>query len=265
MRAFTTACLIAVAVGMDTTAFAQESSDDLAKQLSNPISALISVPFQYNLDYGAGPNGNGVQHTLKIQPVIPIELNKDWTVISRTILPLTFADGIFADDVFGMGDATESLFLSPKDSGIEGVTWGLGPVFLLPSATDSRLGGGKLGIGPTGVALYQKDKWTVGVLASQVWSVAGDPNRNDVSQLFAQPFVSYALGGGQTLSANLEASYDWNAGQWSVPLNIGYSKVFKIGNQSMSFQIGAKKYLVTAPGGPDWGVRSTLTYLFPSQ
>lgn len=265
MRALTTVCLVAVASALATTALAQDGSDELAKQLSNPISSLISVPFQYNFDYGAGPDGDGIQHTLKVQPVIPFELNEDWNVISRTIVPLTFATDIFPDDVFGISDTTESLFFSPKDSGIEGFTWGLGPVFLLPTATDPLIGSGKWGIGPTGVVLYQKDVWSVGVLASQMWSVAGDPDRDDVSQLFVQPFVSYALGDGQTLSANLEATYDWESEQWSVPFNFGYSKVFSVGDQPMSFQVGGKKYLATPPGGPDWGVRSTLTFLFPNK
>ena len=94
-------------------------------------------------------------------------------------------------------------------------------------------------------------------------SVAGDSDRPDVSTTFLQPFFSYAIGGGQTLSLNSETSYDWMGAQWTVPINVGYSKVFNVGDQAMSWQIGARYYAVKPAGGPDWGIRTGLTLVFP--
>jgi hypothetical protein len=256
---FTAACLTVCATG----AYAQDSTDELAKKLSNPVASLISVPFQFNADFGAGPSGNGTNFTTKVQPVIPFELNADWNVISRTILPITFADDIYTDDKFGLGDTNQSFFFSPKEP-TNGIVWGVGPVFLIPTATDPLLGTGKWGAGPTGLVLVQADKWTVGMLASQLWSFAGDTSRPEVNQLFMQPFVSYSLGEGQTLSANLEASYDWVGDQWTVPLNLSYSKVFTINKQPMSWQIGLKKYINPTANSADWGIRTGLTFMFPS-
>src|SRR5688572_19920508 len=144
---------------------------DLAKQLSNPIASLISVPFQFNYDSGFGPN-DGDRVTLNIQPVIPISLNEDWNMISRTIVPVIWQEDIAgpSGDQFGLGDTVQSLFFSPKAPGPGGIIWGVGPVFLLPTGTDPLLGGEKWGAGPTGVVLKQSGPWTYGMLANHIWS-----------------------------------------------------------------------------------------------
>lgn len=246
---------------------AAQDADELSKQLSNPVASLISVPFQSNFDFGAGTNGDGFGYLLNIQPVIPISLNDDWNLISRTILPVAFRDYLPPPDgnTFGLGDTTQSLFLSPKAPGPGGLIWGLGPAILIPTATDDFLGSGKLGLGPTGVALVQKGRWTVGMLANHIWSVAGEGGRPEVNQTFLQPFTSYALGSGRSITLNTETTYDWVGSQWTVPINLTFQQVFKIGTQAMSFQIGGRVYAEKPEQGPDWGIRTGLTLLFPEK
>ena len=38
---------------------------------------------------------------------------------------------------------------------------------------------------------YQPGKWVMGALARQVWSFAGDGDRQDVSQFLIQPFLNH--------------------------------------------------------------------------
>jgi hypothetical protein len=241
-----------------------QDADELAKQLSNPVASLTSVPLQLNYDDGYDAGGQRIQ--LNIQPVIPISLSADWNLISRTIVPVISQDDVVpgGGSHSGLGDVLQSLFFSPKTPTASGWIRGVGPALSLPSASDDALGTEKWSAGPTAVALKQTPAgWTYGALANHVWSIAGDDARNEVSATFLQPFLSKQLGMGRTAVVNLEASYDWGGEQWTVPLNVGYSKVSKIGGQLVSYQVGARYYLEAADGGPDWGLRFVFTLLFP--
>ena len=237
---------------------------ELAKQLSNPVAALISVPMQSNFDYGAGPDGDGFQYKLNIQPVIPITLNDDWNLISRTIVPYVYQDKwINTSSQSGLSDTVQSLFFSPKEPTSGGWIWAVGPVFLLPTATDDLLGTEKWGAGPTALVLKQENGWTYGVLANHLWSFAGNSNRAEVDATFLQPFLTYTTKKQTTYGLNTESTYDWINSQWTVPLNLSISQLLKIGGKPVSLLLGGRYYAEKSDNGPDWGLRFQITLLFP--
>lgn len=185
---------IAIVLAVSTSAASAQDSD-LAKKLSNPVASLISVPFQWNYDHGIGPT-DGDKVTLNIQPVIPISLNDNWNLISRTIVPVVWQDDIAGNSgtQFGLSDTTQSLFFSPKEPTAGGIIWGLGPALLFPTGTDDLLSTRKWGAGPTGVVLRQHGPWTYGALANHIWSFAGDESRSDVNSTLQT--ILFGLSGG---------------------------------------------------------------------
>jgi hypothetical protein len=254
--------LLAVA----TTAARGQDADALAKKLSNPVSDLVSVPLQLNYDHGFGSQDEGARWQLNVQPVVPFSLSSRWNLISRTIVPLVDQDGPLAngDRLSGLGDISQSFFFSPTTPTASGWLLGAGPIFRLPTATNDRLGGEHWGAGPTIVAVRQTTSgWTYGALVDHVWSFGGNPERPDTSDTFFQPFLAKQLGQGRTLTISAESSYSWDAHQWTVPLNVLFSRVSHLGSQPLSYQFGVRAFLETPDGGPDWGLRFNVTLLYP--
>jgi len=237
---------------------------ELAKATQNPIASLISVPLQNNFDWGGGPNGDGFQYKLNVQPVIPVSLSEDWNVISRTILPFVYQEKVIGtSSQSGLADTVQSFFFSPVKPAPGGWIWGAGPVLQIPTATDDRLGEEKWGAGPTGVALKQQGPWTYGLLFNHVWSFAGEGGRADVNRTFLEPFVSYTTKTFTSFAVNTESNYDWEQGQWLVPVNMAVQQLLKVGKQPIALQVGGRYYAQGPSGAPEWGLRFQLTLLFP--
>jgi hypothetical protein len=241
-----------------------DSSAELAKKLTNPVSDLMIVPFENNFDFGGGPKDDGFRYTLKLQPVIPISLGERWNVISRTIIPfIDQRDMIGRTHQSGLGDTLQSLFVSPKAPTRHNWFWGAGPVFLLPTATDDVLGAEKFGIGPTAVLLRQTHGWTYGALVNHLWSATGNSDRQDVSATYLQPVLDYTTKHHTTFGLGAESTYDWKQKQWTVPVLAHLSQLVKIGELPVQLKLSGKYYAEAPEGAPDWGLRFSITFLFP--
>jgi hypothetical protein len=245
---------------------AAEPSEELAKKSQNPIADMVSVPFQSNTNFNSGPF-NRTQEILNIQPVVPLHLNEDWNVISRTIIPLiSQPDPLLDSNTNGVGDITQSLFLSPAHPGA--LIWGVGPVFTVPAANDPILGTGKFLFGPTAVFLTTPGHWVLGVLLNNQWSVGGNSLRPPVNTFLAQPFVNYNMAHGWYLTTAPVITSNWLAAsgqQWTVPIGGGFGRVFRVGDQPVNASLSGYYNAIHPTGTSDWQLRVQVSLLYPEK
>jgi hypothetical protein len=247
-------------------AFAQDAPS-LVREAKNPFADLINLQFFYDATLGLGP-GHETQQALTIQPVIPFNVNADWSLITRTILPLIAQPGLAPGEGWtrGSGDTQLSVFLSPARTG--SLVWGIGPVFQIPSATHSALGQGKWGAGPTAGVQWSGELWTFGGLINNIWSFAGDASRPTVNQMQLQPEVNYNfrnnkdryLSFSPTITANWRAS---SGERWTVPISLGIGQLVKFGRQSVNLQATAYYNVVAPTGTANWTLELEVQLLFP--
>ena len=232
---------------------------DLAQELTNPIANLITIPIQMNFDNDIGRNDEGSKITTNVQPVIPFSVGENWNLITRTIFPIISQDKIYpgAGSQSGLGDITEQLFFSPKKPTAGGIIWGVGAVIIFPTATDSKLGTEKWSLGPAGIAITMRGPWTLGALGNHAWSIAGDSNRNDISNTFMQPFAAYTWPSAWTVSVQSETNYNWKSEKWSIPVNVAGAKLVKFGKLPVSLMAGVGYWLESPETGPE-GIRYRL-------
>lgn len=262
-------CALLYAAALPAAAYGQQPDTahhgDLAQQLQNPIAALTTIPFQSNFDFNGGPSGDGFAHTLNIQPVIPFRLSDEWTLISRTIVPVAYTERVSPHHEFGLGDTTQSFFFVPH-SGVRGLTHGFGPAVLLPTATRPAMQSRQWAAGPTAVAVQVHGPWTFGILANHLRGFADSADRQGrpaVNQTLLQPFINYNFGRGLTATVTTESTYDWTGGQWAVPIGGDLSQLVPVGGVTMNLGLQGRYWADGPSTAPEWGLRLQATLVLP--
>ncbi len=260
--------IAALAVALSVTSpicAAEQSAGDLAKASQNPVSTLISVPFENNLTFNNGPE-DAVFNTLNVKPVLPMGLTENWNLINRLIVPAIWqqepVDG--AGNVFGLGDVTYQAFLSPKKA--DTLIWGVGPMLIMPTGMD-RLTSDQWSLGAGAVGLVTPGPWVVGALVTNVWSVGGYHDAPNVNFFSGQYFLNYNMKGGWFLTMAPTITANWEAedsgDRWTVPFGGGFGRVFKVGKQPVNASLRSYYSPVRPDNASDWNVQATLVFLFP--
>ena len=247
----------------------EESKEELAKKLANPVAAMMSDPMKFHYDENIGADDKGSRTSMTVQPVIPIDFNPEWNIISRTIIPVVSQKNInyLPDpDIDGLGDIVTTQWFSPKAPSASGWIWGVGPVVSIPTASNEFLGSEKLSVGPSALALKQQGQFTFGFLGHHLISVAGENDRGDVSFTFMQPFFSYTTKTATTFGINTESTYVHEKEEWSIPVTVNALQVMKVGSQIMQFGANLRYWVDTPETGPEgFGFSIDVKFLIPAE
>lgn len=268
----------APAAGADTSKLTPEQQAAvqayIVKASQNPVGNIAIIPFQFNNNYALGPYAR-YQFNLNIQPVVPLMLSKNMTLIARTIIPvlanpsslppqLCPPNGV-CGSTFGVSDIQEQLFFAPKTKP-GALIWGAGPILQFPTASPDFLGTGKWSAGPAAVALVMPGKFVMGILATQLWSFAGKASTSQVNSGLFQPFINYNLKGNWAITTApiLTVNYAAPGNQkWSIPVGGGVTKTFKVGDQPMQLGVFYYSYVERPITTPQTQLRFIWSLLFP--
>ncbi|KAF2511212.1 transporter [Flavobacterium foetidum] len=257
-------CLLSLGLCAQETEKPGNSAQELADKLANPVASLISVPLQNNLNYGIGLY-NGVKYTLNIQPIVPFKLSDKLNLITRYIIPVVDQRNITGLNTheFGLSDATVTAFFAPKSTPL---IYGIGPAFLVPTATEKLLGTEKFGVGPSLLVMHQGKGLSVGFIANQIWSVAGASDRADYNTFYTQIFLSHSYKSGASWGVNAEITQNWESNSTLISLNPSLGGITKFGDQVVQLSVQPMIPIVGPRNiRPDWGLRALIAFVFPEK
>jgi len=241
---------------------------DLQKQSQNPVANLISLPIEIDVNRDVGYR-DSTQVVTTFKPVVPTHLNDDWLLVHRAIVPLIDQPKLSETSYSrsGLGDITYQGYFVPEEK-VGPFIVGFGPQVQFPTATDEVLGSDQWTVGPAAVGLLMEGPWVAGALLSNSWTFArSDSDRDRVRALTFQPFIDYNFEGGWYVVSSPVITANWNAekagDRWTVPVGIGFGRVFKIGTQPVNFSIRPYYNVHRPDDAARWSLQFNLTFLFP--
>jgi hypothetical protein len=224
-----------------------DDATEIAKKLQNPVGDLISVPFANYANFNVGPN-KGTQDILQLQPVVPIHVNEDWNVITRTVLPFVWSPSFqpaASVPSFGVAPTTFTAFLSPRNP-VDGWVWGVGPSVVVVKLA-----------GPI----------VAGVLVNNIFSLGGTmgPRGTRYSTFLLEPFFNYNLSGGWFVGTVpiITANWDTGGAKWTLPIGVQAGRVIKVGGKlPIKLEVGAYYNALRPTGGGTWQLLTEAALVF---
>lgn len=250
---------VATSILSATCSFAQQHED--VNAANNPLTPKITINLHdYYVPELSGLPGNRYANQFLLRGLIPSDMFGAPQLL-RFTLPVATAPEFPAGYSTGLGDLTlMDLFLVPGKK----VSFGLGPLIVLPTATDDVLGSGKWQIGAAGVVVAPQTWGLLAGLATYQTSFAGPDSREDVSLATFQPIVNFNLKNGFYLRSTATWNFDLESGNYSIPVGLGVGKVFQINDKVTMNAFVEPQYTVFdhGAGNPEWQVFAGVNFQF---
>lgn len=251
-----TALLVLLATSLPAlSAHAQEQS--LEQAASDPTASLMSLQLS-NWRTTNYHHSDADDSTYALRMALPYQVG-DQKNILRITVPVIARHPALND---GLSDITLFNMLTFDRA------WGrlaLGAVALLPTG-GSRRGAEQWGLGPSMGFVVQGESVIWGMLNQNIFSVAGDDDRDKVKTSSFQPVVTYKLGQGWTMGlSEMQITYDWRESRWSnLPLGLSVSKLQRFGKLPVQFNVQYEHNFADERVAPADVVRLTAKLLLPT-
>jgi len=258
-------CLLPLALSAE-----EKSMEELSQELANPLAQIWNLSFQYN---HTTLNGNLVEgdqtvDTTLFQPVLPVPLEGGYTAFARPVI--TYIKG---PTQIGLGSSTPGFvgeeehsqfgdLILPMGVGVvrkHGWSYGGGLTFIFPTSNNDLLGSHQYQAGPTALALWANEDWTIGTHIQHWWGVSDDGKSNDnpiikaahdqnLNHTDMQYFIVRNLPNAWQLRASPHITYDWSApkdNKLTFPVAFGVGKMIKIGPMPVMLMAEYQKTLIS--------------------
>ena len=252
-KAFVLALVAAAA-----NAEAGSTGQSLDQAANDPTASLMAVQLQ-NIYAGAYHNlHDETGNSLVLRPVIPFTTGSLNHIARATIPYVTHSPA----GETGLGDSVLfDLIVFNRSWG----RWGVGPVVLIPTATQDVLGAEKWAAGPALGFVAQRPGFIWGLFNQNLFSFAGNDGRDEVQLSILQPIFNYSLPNKWSIGVSeMNVTYDWDKGAWvNLPLGLKVSKLHKFGTQPVQFSGSYEYNFADDYVAPEWSVNLTIKFLFP--
>lgn len=260
--------LAAAVSGAPGRASAEDDANAVARELSNPATALASLGNKiewrkYDGDLPDADGQDGFRYVF--QPVLPFVQDNGDKIIFRPAFNVPLDEPFFDsgrsafDSGGGFGDIGFDIAYAPKTEG--NLVYGIGAVGGLPTGTNEDLRSGNWTFGPEAFGAYVDDWGLVGGFLTHSWKVAGHGASSNLSSF--QYFYFLSLGDGWQIGAGPTITYDWNAPSddaLNLPIGLGIAKTTTVFGVPVKFNVEADYSPIRQDSfGPEWLFKFNIT------
>lgn len=246
-------------------------SGSLLYDIQNPFVFIPRVQFENHFDTGIGPS-EASSYRLRMRPIIPVDINEDWGLRTRTTINMTYQSAIYpgGPNQLGFGDTDLEFYFSPNRSlAHDALVVGAGPSVHIPTATQSMIGLNQWGLGASAAVIWQPATiyalkgFTLWSNVNQSFGIGAGDGRQAMKFLFLQPGFSYTFASDVSLGLYSETAYNWNTDQWTIPVNASISTLIAPGGQNVVITFAGRYYAERGLWDPQWGAQLNFNFLFP--